>query len=243
MALLITYHSSLITRIRYPEGLAALFDAAQAERGKPRLFEAEVCEVRQVAQHRLEPAAAREQASHARVGELRGVEGEHRQVLRSAGRGDGAQYALGEVFAEEESAAFEFEHRRHLLARLEAAHAPGLIRPQTATGAPVFERGVAARAPEPQRVLEAAPPGLAPTARGEPQARRARLFARADERPHRRGLQFDGRAVPLFSAPPGLALETLDLLLAPEDARRGQGHPLRRKQRRALREPAAPPRH
>ena len=89
----------------YPERLPARLDAAQAARGQVAFVEAEVREVRQVAQHGLEPAVAREQRAHARVGELRGVEGEHRQVLRSAGRGDGAEDALREILAEEEAAA------------------------------------------------------------------------------------------------------------------------------------------
>src|ERR1043166_2985680 len=149
--------SSLIPppfHIRYPERLPARLDAAQAARAQLRLFEAEVGEVRQVAQDGLKPAAAREHRADARVGELRGVEGEHRQGLRGSGGGDRAQNALREVFAEEESAAFEFEHRRHLLARREPADARGLVLAETPARAPVFERRVAARAPEPQGVRE-----------------------------------------------------------------------------------------
>src|SRR5438105_744032 len=140
---------------RYPKRLTARLDAAQAARGQVLLFESEVCEVRQVAQNGLEPAAARERGAHARVCELRRVEGEHGEVLRRAGRGHGAQDALREVFAEEEAVVFEFEHRRDLLAQRERAHALRLLARESSARAPIFERGIEARAPEPQRVCEA----------------------------------------------------------------------------------------
>src|SRR5438270_915610 len=137
----IIHHSSfIISYVRYPKRLTVCFDAAQAARGQVSLFESEVCEVRQVAQNGLEPAAARERGAHTRVCELRRVEGEHGEVLRRAGRGHGAQDALREIFAEEEAAAFEFEHRLDLLAQRERTHAHLILARESAARAPVFER-------------------------------------------------------------------------------------------------------
>ena len=71
--------------VRDPEHLSVYFNAAQSAFRQVFFFQTKESEMGEIAQHSLKPPVLRQDFAHARILEFIHVEGEHRDVLRSAG--------------------------------------------------------------------------------------------------------------------------------------------------------------
>src|SRR5829696_691737 len=93
--------------VRDPKDLAVDLDVSEAVLRQVLLFQTEKREVRQIAEDRLEPSMLRHDLAHSRIFKFVDIERQHRDVLRSAGRGDRVQNRLREIFAEVNAIFFE----------------------------------------------------------------------------------------------------------------------------------------
>src|ERR1044072_3981191 len=107
--------------------------------GQVLFFKAEESEVRQVAEHRLEPTVLRQNLAHWRIVKLHDVKREHGDVLRSPGRGDRIEDRLGKVFAEKNAALFKFEDFGDLIAQGQSLETFDLFLGQSSLRKPVGE--------------------------------------------------------------------------------------------------------
>src|SRR6267378_5142196 len=112
---------SLDAHIGNPEDLAVDLDAFQTAAPQLLFGQSQESEVRQVTKHRLEPSVLREDLANTTVKEFVGVEGQHRDVLRSPGRGNRIKHRLGQVLAEEDPVLLEFQDFRDLFMNRQTA--------------------------------------------------------------------------------------------------------------------------
>src|ERR1044072_945538 len=87
--------------VRDPEDLPVDLQTAESVFRQVLFLQPEKREVRQVAQHSLEPAVVRHDLADAGVLKLVDIKRQHRDVLRRARRRDRIQYRLRKIFTEE----------------------------------------------------------------------------------------------------------------------------------------------
>src|SRR5258708_8380364 len=104
-----------LSNIRNPKRLAIYLNSLQATLRQRGLRQTQISKMREVAQHRLKPTVSGEEFAHAPVEKLMRVESQHRDVLRSSGRGDRVKHRFRKVSAEEYSVPLQLQDCCHLL--------------------------------------------------------------------------------------------------------------------------------
>src|SRR5438552_16154108 len=177
--------------IRNPKCLATYLNSLQAMFTQLCLRQTQISKMREVTQHRLKPTVGGEEFAHARVKKFIRVESQHRDVLRSSGRGDRVKHRFRKVFAEKYSVPLQFQDGRHLSVRRQHAQGFGLWLAQPPSANPMIQRRKKSRIPQPYGVRVTAARSFGAIARRDVQTFSARSRAGPQERGHRRGLQLD----------------------------------------------------